>query len=180
MIDEPLIKTLVTTNTTFLSASHGQMLLDGIRSPSYLVHSSEHLSRVGDSFYSPAQDIQRKLQPLQDLVAFTVQAQGLQCLDAHISTHTVILKVFFFPFRSAFTGLARCLHTSSVSFPLLSSSWMFSSARFRACSSACSLCFRVYWSQRRARAIWEKAVWVGRRGTWTYSIPYRIDQTGTL
>lgn len=48
--------------------------------------------------------------------------------------------------------------TSKVSFPLLSSSWTFSSARFRACSSACSLCFRVYWSQLKARVIWEKAV----------------------
>lgn len=49
--------------------------------------------------------------------------------------------------------------TSSVSRPLASSSWTLSSARLRACSSACSRCFRVNWSQREASAIWEKAAW---------------------
>lgn len=56
-------------------------------------------------------------------------------------------------------GNLRMVFTSRVSLPLLSSSWMFSSARLRACSSAWSLCFRVYWSQRKARAIWENATW---------------------
>ena len=52
--------------------------------------------------------------------------------------------------------------TSRVSLPLVSSSWTFSSARLRSCSSACSRCFRVYWSQRKAMAIWAKADWEQR------------------
>lgn len=66
-------------------------------------------------------------------------------------------------------SVPRC-HTSRVSLPRLSSSWMFSSARLRACSSACSLCFRVYWSQRKARVICAKAFWkqehVSTPGCW--------------
>lgn len=66
--------------------------------------------------------------------------------------------------------------TSSVSLPLVSSSWMFSSARLRACSSACSLCFRVYWSQRKARAIWEKAACKQQSiVSFTLMHPYRSD-----
>lgn len=52
----------------------------------YLVHSSEHLGCVGDSFHGATDDVQRQLQPLQDLTALTVQTQALQCLKTHIDT----------------------------------------------------------------------------------------------
>lgn len=119
--------------------------------PQYLMHSSEHLGCVGDSFHGAAKDVQRQLQPLQDPAALTVQTQALQ----HLKTHIRALGERLIPFIHR----SLVIHgTSRVSRPLVISRWTFSSARFRACSSACSLCFRVYWSQRKARAIWEKAV----------------------
>ncbi len=59
----------------------------------YLVHSAKHLSRVGDSFHSPSEDVQRQLQPLQDLTALTVQTQALQCLQKHTNTHVLLLSL---------------------------------------------------------------------------------------
>lgn len=53
----------------------------------YLVHSSEHLSCVGDSLHRATEDVQRQLQPLQDRTALTVQTQALQCLKTHTNTH---------------------------------------------------------------------------------------------
>lgn len=38
----------------------------------HLVHSSQHLSRVRDALHRPTQDVQRQLQPLQDLAALAV------------------------------------------------------------------------------------------------------------
>lgn len=46
----------------------------------YLVHSTEDLSRVGDSLHGSGEDVQRQPQPLQDLTALTVHTQVLQCL----------------------------------------------------------------------------------------------------
>lgn len=121
----------------------------------YLMHGTKHLCCVGDSLHSPSKDVQRQLQRLQDLTALTVQTQALQCLKSHSVTSQAHLlsggnmKIY----------LNHHTRTSRVSLPLVSSSWMFSSARLRACSSACSLCFRVYWSQRKDSANWEKAAW---------------------
>lgn len=58
------------------------------------MHSAEHLSRVGDSFHGPTEDVQRELQPLQDLTARTVQTQALQCLKTHTNTR-VSFKAYF-------------------------------------------------------------------------------------
>lgn len=122
----------------------------------YLVHSSEHLCCVGDPLYSPTEDVQGQLQPLQDLTAFTVQTQPLQHLKTH--THTLVNLLSDGDVNAHFRSPGSYC-TSSVSLPLVSSSWMFSSARLRACSSACSLCFKVYWSHLKAMAIWPKVVW---------------------
>lgn len=53
----------------------------------YLVYGPEHFSCVGNSLYSSTEDVQRQLQPLQDLTALTVQTQPLQCLKTHTNTH---------------------------------------------------------------------------------------------
>lgn len=47
----------------------------------YLVHSSKHLSCVGDALHRPTEDVKRELQPLQHLAALAVQTQALQCLQ---------------------------------------------------------------------------------------------------
>lgn len=49
----------------------------------YLVHSTEHLCRVGDSLHCPPKYVQRQLQLLQDGAAFAVQAEDLQHLRTH-------------------------------------------------------------------------------------------------
>lgn len=110
----------------------------GAGASGYLVYGPEHLSCVGDSFHGPTEDVQRELQSLQDLTALTVQTQALQRLKAHTANTDVSPSVYWL------TSDPVALRTSRVSLPLVSSSWTFSSARLRACSSACSLCFRVY------------------------------------
>lgn len=53
----------------------------------YLVHGSEHLSRVGDSLHGAGEDVQGQFQPLQDSAAFTVHAEALQGLKTHKHRH---------------------------------------------------------------------------------------------
>lgn len=53
----------------------------------YLVHGSEHLSRVGDSLHGAGEDVQGQFQPLQNSAAFAVHAQAPQGLKTHPCTH---------------------------------------------------------------------------------------------
>lgn len=76
----------------------------------YLVDGTEHLGCAGDPLYCPSQDVQRKLQPLQDAAAFTVQTQSLQCLKTHtiLSTSSDLLQLLH-----SQSKVFSCSHVSS-------------------------------------------------------------------